>query len=432
MRSRGICRTCLAVLILALGVGEACPRAAADVEETGARLEAAGVDAPTRERILDAVGRATEFLLSRQQKNGSFEEHWKHGDRRADADPIQTTLLCALALRHVGGEATEEPVRRAASWVLAQDSECWGAIDRNVRSAALALMLRDATRDLDLPVEALAKALARALDDETGYWSHALHSASGPPMPGIESCQYAVLGLWAARRQGVDVPAAVWKRHARALGEEQTRTGSWRSHPDTALEAMGFPPDPRDMGTPVGRYVGLTNLRLASEALQGSGIGQSVLRRTVRRALRRIDSDTVDVLHDPADFLATARLSTGQELTFPRREGSRGRPGRGAYQKLWAMSQACIFHDVEHYQRAARGSRRPEKRSWYLDAADWFLRVQDASGGWSPTAGNPVTPPSEIDTAHALLFLVRSAAAMHPTKPRPVDAPPPGSEDASE
>ena len=99
---------------------------------------------------------------------------------------------------------------------------------------------------------------------------------------------------------------------------------------------------------------------------------------------------------------------------------------------FWAMGQAFVLHDVEHYKRAEPGSRRPKKRSWYVDAVEWLLRVQDASGGWSPTAGTPMTLPSEIDTAYAVLFLVRSASTMHPTKPRPVDATPPGSEGADD
>ena len=423
---------CLCVLIMTLAVGRTCPRAAADAKETEARLEAADVDEPTREGIHGAIERATKFLISQQQDDGSFKEHWEHGDTPTAFDPIRTTLLCALALRHVGTEPTREPAQRAVAWALAQGPECWGAIGKNVQSAALALMLRDAMRDVDLPVEATATALADAIDEETGYWSFALQSEAGRLLPSIEDSQFAVLGLWAARKQGAAVPAEVWIRHARALGEEQTSSGSWRWHPSKTLGAMGYPPDPSvDTGVPVGRYTGLASLRLASEALKESRAGQSVLKRTVKRAMRRVDSETAEVLADPADTTTIATDGTGREWRFPRRQGSPGRPGRGAYQKLWAMSQAFIFNDVEHYKRAEPGSRRAKKRPWYVDAVEWLLRVQDASGGWSPTAGMPVTPSSETDTAYAVLFLVRSAATMHPSEPRPVDATPPGQEAAN-
>ncbi len=400
-----------------------CPTSAADVEATEARLEAAGVEDADRARIHQAVARAAAFLMKCQEEDGSFKEHWKHGKRSVEADPIRTTLLCALALRHVGTEAANKSARRAATWVLAQDAKSWGAVSQNVQSAGLALMLRDVMPEFELPVEATAVALAGALDEDTGYWSYSMSRPAGSGLPGIRDSQLAVLGLWCARRHGVKVPAAVWDRHARALAKEQTRSGSWRWHPDKTLKAMGHPADPSvDSGIAFGRYVGLASLRLASAALEETRAGQSRRKTTVKKAMRRLDSEAAATLVDPARMFSTAKDGRGKEWRVRQRGGSPDRPGDGAYLKLWALGTACILHDLGHYKRTVQGSRRAEKRSWYLDAAEWLLSVQDASGGWSPTAGTPVTPPSEIDTAYALLFLVRAAAALHPDAPAPVGA----------
>jgi hypothetical protein len=59
--------------------------------------------------------------------------------------------------------------------------------------------------------------------------------------------------------------------------------------------------------------------------------------------------------------------------------------------------------------------------------AHWLLSAQREDGGWSPDAGHPPGDrSSEIDTAFALLFLLRSPSVFHPTTPTEVDAKPCG------
>lgn len=415
-------------LVAVLGVALLVPHGttSADVAETEHRLKDAGVEPGLRLQIHRAVGRAADFLVYHQEEDGEFRDHWHRDGWPWSADSVHTTLVCALALLHAGTPGADAAIRRAFTWVASRDPQGWNAMERNTRSAGLALMLHDGLPDLDLSAQHLAASLAAALDADAGYWSDAPPAVDVTPNPNVRASLFASLGLWCARRQGIDVPADIWQRHGRALHEQQTSTGSWRHHPDPFLEAMGHPPDPSvDTGIPFGRFAGLANLTLASAALREGRVGHSRMKQAVRRATRNLDKDAAELLEDPAGTLVTSGIVRGGRFRHPRPRGSLGTPGDGAYQKLWALELACVLADVDPYRRTSAASRRPERRSWYSDGAEWLLRVQDATGGWSPTAGTPVTPASETDTAYAILFLVRSASAWHPTSPRPVNTAPP-------
>jgi len=96
---------------------------------------------------------------------------------------------------------------------------------------------------------------------------------------------------------------------------------------------------------------------------------------------------------------------------------------------LYALEKACIFADLEEVGKAR------ERRSWYSEGARWFLERQRQDGGWAavyerehwPSYGRHekhlMEEGNTIDTAFALLFLVRSPATLHPTTPSEVDAP---------
>ena len=103
-------------------------------------------------------------------------------------------------------------------------------------------MLRDAMRDLDLPVKTIATALAEAIDDDTESGRYALKRVRLDVSCRASRTASSLCWVpWAARKQGAVVPVVVWKRHAHALGEEQTSTGLMALASRQVAEGDGAP-----------------------------------------------------------------------------------------------------------------------------------------------------------------------------------------------
>jgi hypothetical protein len=431
-----------------LGLAPFCiavPHARADYEETERRLKACGTDDALRKQIHDAIDRGVKFLVSRQQADGSFVEP-------AGYPASGVTLLCALALRHAGTPEAMTSLKGGLAYLFASDPPLPGEIEKDVYQAGIALMLLAHVPGYDAFARRFATALSGALDGDSDWWGYRTPGgdevdpgAASPVFrdstPNMSTSQFAALGLWAARRMGIAVPPTVWIRHATALCASQKKNGSWQ------YQRGGWTPRRKpgevnlddEFGVVTGTYMGLANLLLAQEALRAApGVPDGVKSRvstaiaSARKALAR---------HVPRS-LTDPRASIHPEEEEPGRS-SRSRlpvrhypakPGIGAYYTLFALEKACLFADIEAFD-ASRSAPLPPNRkptpaakgsgkvSWYATGAQWLLSVQRSDGGWSPNAGDPPgDDASEVDTALALLFLLRSPSVYHPTKPTEVDA----------
>lgn len=428
----------------------------ADYDETERRLKSCGADEALRKQVHGSIELGVKFLLSRQQANGSFLEHGTGFRGEAAGYPVPgVTLICALALRHAGSPEGNPALQRALAYLFDRDPAVARAMEKDVYQAGIALMLLADTPGQEAVARRLATALARALDTEADWWGYgtpggddgetsAPRPAFRDSIPNISTSQFAALGLWAARRMRIAVPQQVWIRHALALCASQKKNGSWQ-YGRGGMLPRGKPGGVNlddEFGVVTGTYMGLANLLLAQEALRADpgvpGSVKSKIATAIASARKALSRHAPRSLSDPRASIHPEEEEPGRS-SVPRVPASRhaARPGIGAYYTLFALEKACLFTDIEAFEAPTPASLPGDKKQraaakgtggkllWYARGAQWLISVQRSDGGWSPNAGDPPgDEASEVDTAFALLFLLRSPSVYHPTTPTEVDAKP--------
>ena len=382
-----------------------------------------------------AVERGVVFLASRQAPDGSFAEH---GSPTHGVAPITVTLHAALALRHAGTPTAAAACERADAWLFDSGEARLVLIERSVDDTGLALMLLLGAPGRRELARRLTSALVASIDRQSGWWRHAATPTTSDPQapdePNLDASHHAVLGLIAAKAHGVDVPEAIWARHARSLVEAQT--AKYDAWPRKWSECGGI-------GDTVGTLLGLANLLAAAQALPEAHDGLAAdVAASIARARNALGRDAGRTLSDPLGHFEVLgddegiKLPGGRKPPFEVVGKQVGRrdplaPGVGAFARLFALECACRFGDVEILEtfpegKSVTGRRKPKptKLPCYATAAKWLVSVQQRDGGFAPEADDPAAAPSETDTALALLVLTRAASAFHPAQPAPIDARP--------
>jgi hypothetical protein len=362
--------------------------ALADREELEQRLIRAGVDADLRWEIHRSIERGSARLRSLQGESGE----WRFEGGEDQSLQCDLTALCALAVRHAGGEENVASARRALQHLDAES--CRGRMTSHGLGLTAMLVMTDDERP------ALGRAVGTRLveiqDPLSGWWSY----TRGAPGPNLWTTHHAVLGLWAGGRKHHEAPRLTWVKHLHSLLDRQSRRGSWPLVPRD---------DARDYGT--GTFMGHANLLLCQAALAGSTEAESDLWKRLlaarKRSTRVLEQDALRVLKDPAARTESEPLGEADHVWTP-------------YDRLHALEKACSFSEVEEL----KGVR------WYVVGAQFLLENQRTDGSWGLAAkrlGEHArgSPGDVRATALALLFLTRSSEAYRPTAPRPLDAPVP-------
>ena len=356
--------------------GEAVPVA----EGRGALLGGAepiqNVRAIPPERIRDAMGRASRFLASRRDDLLAPLADGK----RHDAAPLRTYAeLAALALIR-GGDPESRPlvdelIGRAVGRPLA-----------SVYTAALqAKLLADVGgRDRDL------RRCAQFLVDTqgaNGQWDYGRASTSGDPAPagvirrrsegpasGDNSVTaYAIQGLLAARRAGVEVEREGLERSRRWWLRCQNPDGGWGYGEYGALDQSGA-----------------EKLRTSSNSSYGSATASGLSSLAALSELLGQDAGTTAAIRRGIDWMA-ANYSVSAN---PRKA-----PGFAHLHWFVAAGRAGALLGLEHFG----------PREWYAESADVLLAAQQPDGAWRLEEGDFMARERRdvLDTCLAILFLRR-------------------------
>lgn len=353
----------------------------ADLAETERRLKRAGVDPILREQINESIARGARWLASKQRPDGSYRS-------RADT-------LCALALQHAAVPEAQAAYRRSLNLFLTSKGGLKEILYHRVYEGGLAALLLHAEGKHPKIMRKLGAAFAHG-EGKDGFWGYSNSARSRKGAGNLSTSQFAVLALWAAGAAGYEPKPEVWKRHVTYLLRSQTLDGSF-----------GY--GGHETSYPTGTFMGLANLVVAREALEGE------LDEKSKRAIA--------VAREQAGF-ALARDVPATIAAF--------RTGRVRdYYALYALEKACLFLDREEV-----GGVR-----WYVEGARALLAAQKRDGSWSSrdyrywiygsSAGGTARPvelePPQLrdleSTAFALLFLLRSWESFHPTTPRDLHSP---------
>jgi serine/threonine protein kinase len=337
-----------------------------------------GQPRPIDKAAIDAaVEKGVKYLKDLQQQQGT----WQHNEIGLQSG---LTALCGLTLLECGVPADDAAVRKAAAAVRA------AAVDaEHTYSLALSILFLDR---LGEPVDvALIKLLSRRLlagQIVEGGWSYFCRKNAA--RPGVDNVgdnsntQFAVLGLWAARRYGLRVDGALQKceKHFRRT---QNADGGWSYN--KAFD--------RNPSTPSMTSAGLLGVALAcgagnEAALQARPNGQDPgnpgppVGHKVQDPNK--DKDVVAAFDWLGVWIEKSAVPAGKVPKI-------ARFGVNFYYFLWGLERIAVAYDKDQFG----------KTDWYSWGAEILLAYQGPNGGW--TNGGYPGPP---DTCFALLFLRRA------------------------
>ena len=335
-----------------------------------------------QERIQAAVRRGVQYLKSHQEKDGS----WKH-----NGHDVGITALAGLALAENGVKLDDPVLKSAYLYVQSNASQTLQTYD--ISLSILFLVRVGNARDTEL-IHLLGRRLA-AGQLASGGWSYACPqtipaavpaSVTNKPTPKPDrsrragqltaaamagqfgdnsNTQFAVLGIWAAGRAGLDVSGSMELIDQR-FRTTQSQQGGW---------SYNGPRGESDSMT----CAGLMALALAK--------GHKTLEAQLVN--RRPDKDGPEGLGERPKMQSDSQIDQG--IRRVEQFANNINSGSQLY-FLWSLERVGV----------ALGMARIGRVDWYSKGAVVLVQIQHADGGWR-------TGHSELaDTAFALLFLRRS------------------------
>jgi prenyltransferase beta subunit len=335
-----LCFHGLAGLCLAWQGGAAAPQAPA----------AAAQEIPFELRVNRAIALGVEHLKNRQQPNGSYRG-------QEDRHPNGLTALVAYTLLRSGVRKNDPALQHAMTSLAYAHYE-------STYSAAVHLLLCETLHDRSAGGDAQASLDLLLKGQEQGVW--------GYPAPPHDSSntQFALLGLRAARKLGLEVPEETLLAAADGLKQFDDTSGGF-----LYVAPQGRRQEPE-------AYASITAAALASLAvLQDLATDSAKL----RSALEKLSGPREKAEHWMAERFDPAhnRFTDGSWWSLMHFAG------------LWAVERWCGL------------SARKEigGHDWYTEGATWLLAIQARDGSFGPRS-------AVEDTCFALLFLRRATVSQ--------------------
>lgn len=315
--------------------------------------------------------------------------------------------LVAYALLKAGVDADDEAVSQLMAVVSAKvrDGE-YSPHGHHVYEAGVDLMGIEAVDpDLYRPeMEAIVRYLV-AQQNKNGQWDYPTHPDGGD----TSISQYAVLGLWAAARAGIEVPPDTWNRSAAWHVKSQKPDGGFLYHPGRGgpvLHSMSVAgtaslcvaklhlyPDDKEPVQKKRKVATDTQKRLPQfDMLErvDFATGETIERR------REDAKDEQKALTGPRVALATLQHAITTGSKWIEQKFTIDKPTGWPLYYLYGLERMAALVDAESFAG----------HDWYAEGTVHLLREQKDSGGWKGTA-------DEISsTCFALLFLTRATAKL--------------------
>jgi hypothetical protein len=348
----------------------------------------------TPEQIQNAIKKAQDFLYSKQDKDGTWEQAPRpalNSGRNPQINYKQRqwggiTAICTYALL-ASGESPQglklkpaiEFLQKAnlqSTYSLGVSAQVWLFVPETpqVRETVF-----HTARMLDLGMIRSGEA-----DGLYTYWTGTKEGNAAPtwtsatggyvPQHGdampwdMSNSQYAILGMWALSENGAEVSADFWKRAQKAWEKMQEEDGGWRydhaarHHINAAMTAAG-----------IATLFITQDFTLPDHWSVCTG---SAPNAAIERGLAWMDAHIDKVVNTPD------------------------------YYTLYGIERIGV----------ASGHKYFGTTDWFQKGAEFILAHQAADGSWKATAGenptrnNPVTVMA--DTSFAILFLSRGGAPV--------------------
>jgi hypothetical protein len=352
-----------------------------------------------RDEVHSAIAKGVEFLKEKRREDGTWEPHGNYG--------IGTTALVILTLAACDVPLADPALARPLLWLFAQEpvrtydrAVALMAADGAYTPAAERAQAHGGRRTefvRDLPPErrewcARVAAALEASASSPGSWGY-------PPGPrsavtfDSSNTQYAVLGLQAASRLGLETKEQSWLGVLRHFTQVQAREGGrGRVILLREGEALGQQREYEVRHLAGTRYTTREDRAwgsMACAAISSLSIAKDELRR------RRSSRFTAAEQRETDDLILGAWGWLDAHWAVDRHPGHPSNDWH--YYYLYSLERAAILDAV----------KRVGERDWYFDGATELLARQAKDGSWNEGGGENIT-----ETCFALLFLKRATAPI--------------------
>lgn len=343
---------------------------------------------PRDPEFLKEVGEAIDggvaWLRRTQRRDGSFQDPEHAGAAGYGGSfPFGYSALGVYTLRACGVPADDPGVVLGLQF-LRRAWKAGSVVSSETYEVALALLALEAhyappggkegaPREIpaaDLRwIQELSRRLVGAQDGSGGF---RYGPARGGPWD-LSNTQYAVLGLKAARRCGVEVEEAVFRRCLEHLLGTQERTGPAVTRRETAgTDGKGHGPTSRASGRDQARGWGYREVSPggATGSMTTGGVSSLVICRGELLGSKRypgsLDGRVVQAIRDGVAWL-------GHHFAVSGNPSGSGRPTpQWHYYYLYGLERAGVLAGVTWMA----------ERDWYLEGARFLLREQGKDGSW--------------------------------------------------
>ena len=350
-----------------------------------------------------AIERGVARLRSLAREDGTFKPHgnWDFG----------TTALAVFTLVSCDVPRTDPKIESALAWLCSQSPERTYELSLGLMAVERAYtpqweVLRErrgepVTFKRELPADrrAWCEEIAEALEKNArspGIWGYPQANPRVTLQFDTSNTQYAVLGLRAAARLGIEVKEATWLGVVRYLQQVREKDGPRGA---VVLLPEGEPADSTIAETLVSSAAGFRYSTIAAYpkawgSMTCAGIASLAIARDqlARVKSRRLDAKMTRAI-DEMSAGAWAWLDRNWAV-----DRHPGHPGNSWYYYwLYSLERAGVLTRV----------KRVGGKDWYFEGAVQLLARQKKKGQWSAPGKGDIP-----ETCFALLFLKRATAPL--------------------
>lgn len=285
--------------------------------------------------------------------------------------------------------------------------------DHNYEAGVDAMALAAADREKYKPqLEQIAEFLIR-VQKSSGAWDYPVGDFGGD----TSISQYGMLGLWAAARAGVTVPARVWDNAAQWHFRTQLNNGAFGYHPLGGDAAPKHSMTVAGVGSLAIAKLMLSKLPDAEPIAVADNEPKTKKSDKAFGVLERVNpQETVDA---PANNAAAAAAAA--DANYKPKSGRKQLDDHINRGMAWLNSAYTIdrpqgwqMYYLYGLERAAtlNNAEKIGTHDWYKEGCDFLLKKQNGDGSFSDVGG------AVSSTCFAILFMTRATEKLVPNAPR--------------
>lgn len=345
------------------------------------------VVAAERSKIQAAIKKAQDFLL-KQQLSGA------HG------------TIAGLAYIKSGGDKSAPVIQRLAQDIVAKTKESsYKPTHQHNYEAGVDLMFLEALdpEKFRPQIEAIsAHLLYTQLPNGAWYYPNPTEPDAGD----TSITQYAVMGLWAAARAGVEIPVDAWERCAKWHIAKQRTDGGFCYHPFDEHSSASVQHN-QSSGTMTA--AGASNLLIIRRMLFGDSELDAELRPPeAKRRFGVLEKFTEEKRITPKAQVTLRVASIDKVVKDAVQWTSQHLGDRGRDRAVWLL---YYMYSIERVA-ALMDVEKLGQHDWYEEGADDLLLKQANDGSWTDSGGPTAS------TALGLMFLSKATSTIIAPKPR--------------